>query len=147
MARRANEAGVSLIKEFETLQLKAYPDPATGGDPWTIGWGHTGDVRPGSTITQHQAEAVLDVDLDKFERGVEGLLAGASVSDNAFSALVSFAFNLGLANLKSSTLMKKVRAGDMGAAANEFSKWVYAAGKKMRGLERRRKAEAALFIS
>lgn len=158
MGRRANAAGVQLIKDFETLQLHAYPDPATHGEPYTIGWGHTGPgVTPTSVITQHQAEAVLDVDLDKFERAVEAAVK-VSVTDNQFSALVSIVFNVGpgakdirdgvlvLKSGQPSTLLRKLNAGDYAGAADQFLVWNKAAGRVLKGLTRRREAERDLFL-
>lgn len=142
MARRINHAGRDLIKKWEGLRLKAYKCPA---GVWTIGYGHTGDVKKGDVITEHQAEAILDVDLDKFERGAENLL-DVQVSDNEFAALVSFAFNLGVGALGRSTLLKLVNAGDKVGAGAQFMKWTYAAGKVVPGLVKRRAAERELFL-
>jgi lysozyme len=141
---RINAAGRDLIKKYEGVSLKAYRCPA---GVITIGWGHTGDVKPGDVITEHQAEAILDVDLDKFEKGVEKLLQGCIFNQYQFSALVSFAFNLGLEALGKSTLLAKFRAGDVKGAASEFMKWKYAAGKVLPGLVKRRAEEKALFLS
>jgi GH24 family phage-related lysozyme (muramidase) len=147
---RINEAGLTLVKVFEGLSTKAYPDPGTGGEPWTIGYGHTsaaGDpkVYPGLTITVAQAVEILKRDLGLFERAVTGAVTRPPNS-NQFSALVSFAFNVGPNNFRSSTLLKKHNAGDFAGAADEFLRWVYAGGKVMAGLERRRKAERALYL-
>lgn len=133
-----------LIKDFEGLSLIAYPDPATGGEPWTIGYGHTGDVKEGMTITEHQADAILDYDLSTFEEWVNA--HAPSLNDNQFAAVVSFTFNLGMAALARSTLLKHIHAGRLKEAANEFMKWKYAAGKVMPGLVRRRAAERELFL-
>lgn len=134
-----------MLKHFESLSLKSYPDPATGGTPWTNGWGHTGpDVKPGQVITQVKAEELLDADLQRFEFGVLALL-DRPVNQGQFDALVSFSFNVGLGNLKTSTLLRMVNAGEMGNAAAQFSRWNKGAGKVMKGLIRRRAAEAALF--
>jgi lysozyme len=141
---RTNQRGIDLIKKYEGLRLKAYLCPA---NVWTIGWGHTGDVKKGDVITEHQAEAILDVDLDKFERGVTDLLKGCIYNQNQFSALVSFAFNLGLGALSKSTLLKLFKAGDAKGAADEFTKWKYAAGKVLPGLLKRRIEERALFLA
>lgn len=142
---RANQRAIDLIKKYEGLRLKAYKCPA---GIWTIGYGHTGDVKPGDVITEHQADAILDVDLDKFERGVLTLLGVATpFTENEFSALVSFAFNLGLAALEKSTLLKKFRAGDKAGAAAEFLQWKYAAGRVLPGLVKRRVEERALFLA
>jgi len=144
MRRQINKAGLDLIKSFEGLRLTAYPDPATGGDPWTIGWGSTGDhVKRGLTITTAQAEELLRSDLRRFEDGVDELAPVAT--DNQFAALVSFAFNCGLANLKSSTLLKLHNRGMFDLAALQFGRWNKAAGKVMRGLTRRRDTEAKLY--
>lgn len=143
-----NDAGKSLIKKWETLQTKAYLCPA--GVP-TIGYGHTGeDVKLGQTITEHQADVILDLDLEKFEEGVEKLLEGTEYNQNEFSALVSFAFNLGVHALEASSLLKFYRQGHKFYAAQEFAKWVYAKTskgfEKLPGLVKRRKEEAELFL-
>lgn len=138
---KTNEAGVDLIKKAEGLRLESYLCPA---GVWTIGYGHTKDVLPASKVTEHQANAILDVDLDKFERRVAQLAPGAN--ENEFAAMVSFAFNLGEAALQRSTLLKKFLAGDKPGAAAEFMKWTYAAGKVLPGLVKRRAAERSLFL-
>jgi GH24 family phage-related lysozyme (muramidase) len=145
-----NAAGLRLVKAFEGLSTTAYPDPGTGGEPWTIGYGHTsaaGDpkVYPGLKISAADAEAILKRDLGVFERAVTKALTRTPTSDQ-YSALVSFTFNVGANNFRSSTLLKKHNAGDFAGAANEFLRWVYAGGKVLPGLERRRKAERALYL-
>lgn len=137
-------AGIALIKEFEGLGLKAYPDPASGGHPWTVGVGHTGpDVRPGLVITEADADRLLTADLATFEAGVAA--CAPITTQSQFDALVAFAFNVGLANLQSSMLLKKHRAGDYDGAAGQFAAWNKAGGKVMAGLTRRRAAEARLY--
>jgi lysozyme len=144
---RLNQRGIDLIKSFEGCRLKAYPDPATGSDPWTIGWGHTGpEVHPGLTWTQKQADDCLTNDLEHFSQGVKALI-NIDLTDNEFSAIVSLAYNIGIGNLKHSTLLKLVNAGAMSQAAKEFYKWDMANGKVMAGLVRRRISERALFNS
>ena len=142
--RKINKAGLDLVKTSEGLRLHAYPDPATGGDPWTIGYGSTGKhVYRGLVITAEQAEALLLKDLSRFEAGVAKL---APVStDNQFAALVSFAFNLGLENLKTSTLLRMHNEGDYKGAQKQFIRWNKANGKIMPGLTTRRQAEANLY--
>lgn len=143
-ARKTSPAGRNLIREFEGERLTAYPDPATGGDPWTIGVGHTGpDVTKGLVITKELSDRLLSDDLGRFEGGVNKL--ALKTTQAQFDALVSFAFNVGLGNLTSSTLLKKHNAGDYAGAQAEFAKWNKAAGKVMPGLTRRRSAEAALY--
>ena len=136
-----------LIKESEGCVLKAYPDPATGGAPWTLGWGHTGsDVTPGKVITQAEADRLLDEDVDIFERGVNRLV-NVDLTQGQFDALVCFAFNLGLGALQQSTLLKLLNAGDYEGAAKQFQRWDKAGGKVMAGLTKRRQAESELFLS
>lgn len=141
-----SEAAASLVKQFEGCELTAYPDPATGAEPWTIGYGHTGaDVHPGLTWTQAQADAALNADLARFDEGVTALIGAVPTTQNQFDALVDFAYNLGLANLGRSTLLTRHRVGDYAGAAVEFAKWNRAGGRILNGLTRRRAAEAALY--
>lgn len=138
--------GLPIVKEFEGCKLKAYPDPATGGAPWTIAWGRTKGVKKGDTCTQAQADAWLNEEYDEFEAAVIKALGGARTTDNQLGAMVCFAYNCGVANLKSSTLLRKHKAGDYAGASKEFGRWNKAAGKVMAGLTRRRAAEAALYL-
>ena len=141
-----SKACADLVKSFEGCVLKAYPDPATGGDPWTIGVGATGPgIAKGVVWTQEQADDRLMADLGRFGRGVWNAIREKETTQNRFDALVSFAFNVGLGNLLSSTLLRKHVAGDYAGAADQFSRWNKAAGKVMTGLTRRRAAEAALY--
>lgn len=140
-----NEKGIALIKEFEGCALESYKCPA---GVWTIGYGHTRNVKPKQVLTEKQAETLLKVDLAVFERGVTSALYGVRLNSNQFSALVSFAFNLGLGNLRNSTLLKKIKANPYDKSIRtEFGKWVFANGKPLEGLARRRKAEADLYFS
>ncbi len=146
-----NAAGLEIVKSFEGLMLNAYPDPGTGGEPWTIGYGHTSAAGPpqvyrGLTISRTDAEEILKRDLGKYEKAVASSVTRTSTSDQ-FSAMVSFTFNVGPGNFQSSTLLKKHNAGDFAGASEEFLKWVYAGGNVMPGLQRRRKAERALYRS
>lgn len=135
-----------LVKSFEGCVLKAYPDPGSGGDPWTIGVGATGPgIFKGVVWTQAQADDRLMADLARFGRGVWIAIAEKETTQNRFDSLVSFSFNVGLGNLLSSTLLRKHIAGDYDGAAQQFSRWNRAAGKEMKGLTRRRAAEAALY--
>lgn len=138
------QEGLDLIKRWEGFRSKPYLCPA---GVLTIGYGHTVDVLPHHQLTEHQAEVILLHDLELFISGVRDLTRDAALNDNQFSALVSFAFNVGLANLRKSTLLKHVLKGDHKAAKLEFSKWVFAAGKRLKGLELRRHAEALLYGS
>ena len=135
-----------LIKEFEGCKLEAYPDPATHGEPITIGVGHTGGVKLGDVITQEQADEYLVNDVAYSAKAVNQMVA-VSITQGEFDALCSFAFNLGIGNLKNSTLLKKLNSGDIQGAADQFLVWNKAAGKVMAGLTRRREAERALFLT
>lgn len=139
--RRIGPKGLALIKRSEGLRLKAYRCPA--GVP-TIGYGSTGPhVKMGMTITEAEAERLLREDLERFEKGVVQM--AGMMTPGQFSALVSFAFNVGLGALQKSTLLKKHLAGDYDGAAREFAKWNKAAGKVLPGLVTRRADEAALY--
>lgn len=141
----ASEEWKDLVSSFEGLRLEAYPDPGSGGVPWTIGYGHTLGVKPGDVITEEEAVRFLYMDAKRFERSVNRNVK-VPLTQYQFNALTSFAFNVGGANLKSSTLLKKLNREDYNGAANELPKWKYASGKVMNGLIRRRKAERNMFL-
>lgn len=142
---RTSREGKKLIEYFEGRKRAVYPDPATGGAPWTVGIGHTGpDVKKGDVWTDAQIDAAFTKDLQRFEQGVEKYVT-VNLDQNQFDALVAFSFNVGLGNLQSSTLLKMLNAGDYSGAAGQFQRWDKAAGKSMLGLRRRRAAEAAMF--
>lgn len=150
-SRQIGPAGLALIKRFEGCAKKrsdgrfeAYPDPGTGGDPWTIGWGATGKgVARGTVWTQAQCDQRLEQDLLRFSRDVARVLGTAPTSQNQFDALVSFHYNTGA--VAKATLTKLHKAGDFAAAKAEFGKWVHAGGRRLNGLVRRRDAEASLY--
>ena len=142
-----SEQCYDLIKRFEGCKLEAYPDPATGGDPWTIGVGHTGpEVKSGMTISQAIADAYLIKDAQHAADTVNQAVT-IPLTQGQFDALVSFVFNCGAGNFRKSTLLKKLNAGDTTSASLELLKWTKAAGKEMLGLVRRRAAEQSLFLS
>ena len=139
---------LALIKEFEGCYLEAYPDPGTGGDPWTIGWGATGPgIRPGVKWTQAQADERLAQDVDRFMAGVYHAINKAAITPSPaeLGALTSLAYNIGLGAFQKSTLLRLYNAGEKAGAAAQFLRWNKAGGKIMRGLTRRREAEKALF--
>ena len=152
ITRFTSAKGIDLIHRFESCKLHAYPDPGTGGKPWTIGWGSTTDehgrpIEPGTVWTQERADARFALDLAKFEKAVIDALAGSATTQNQFDALVSFTYNVGEGNLRSSTLLKRHKAGDYAGAKAQFALWNKAAGRVMAGLTRRRAAEAELYGS
>jgi lysozyme len=143
---KTSARGLDLIKAHEGLRLEAYPDPASGGDPWTIGYGHTAGVKPGDVITQEQADAYLREDIAWAEDAVRSGVK-VPISQAAFDAMVSLTFNIGAGAFGRSTLLKMLNAGDHAGAADQFMRWTTAAGRVMPGLEKRRAAERALFLS
>lgn len=154
VALKPSVACFNLIKSFEGYARKlpngdcaAYPDPGSGGDPWTIGYGSTGHgIAKGVVWTAQEAEARLEADVIRFAAGVASAVAGgAATAQGEFDAMVSLAYNIGLGNFKTSTVLRKHRAGDKAGAANAFTAWNKAAGHVMTGLTRRREAEAALY--
>ncbi|PHM65723.1 lysozyme [Xenorhabdus sp. KJ12.1] len=140
-----SDKGLECIKQYEGLKLKAYPDPATGGIPWTIGYGHIKGVRKGDVITEQQAEAFLHDDLQPVYTTLRRLVK-VPLSQSQFDALCSFIFNCGSGNFSGSTLLKKLNQSDYTGAAAEFSRWNKAAGKVMRGLDNRRTSERQMFL-
>lgn len=150
--------GTALVKRFEGCArlrpdglIEAYPDPGTGADPWTIGWGATGAgyggkgrIEAGTVWTQEQCDARLDEDLERFAAGVARALGDAPTTQNQFDALVSFHYNTGA--IARATLTKKHIAGDFEGAAQEFARWNKAGGRVLKGLVRRRAAEAELYM-
>lgn len=148
---QTSHEGIALIKGFEGCRLTAYPDPGTGGAPWTIGYGWTHPidgkpVKPGMTIDQETADRLLKTGLVSYENDVLKLVR-VKLTKGQFDALVSFAYNAGSRALSTSTLLKKLNAGDIKGAADEFLRWNKAGGKVLNGLTRRREAERALFLS
>ncbi|MFX2484984.1 lysozyme [Serratia marcescens] len=140
--------GIELIKRFEGLELKAYQDSV---GVWTIGYGWTQTVdgkkiAPGMRIDQATADRLLKCGVVQYEQGVNQLVK-VKITQGQFDALVSFAYNLGLRSLSTSTLLQKLNAGDKQGAADQFGRWVNAGGKRLDGLVSRRAAEREMFLS
>lgn len=142
---KLSQRGIDLIKQFEGYSSKAYPDPATGGAPWTIGYGTIKGVKPGMIITAEQAEKMLRDDVAKFESGVSSLITSPT-NQGQFDAMVSLAYNIGLGNFGKSTLLKKHNARCYTCAADQFRVWNRANGKVMNGLTKRRAAEREVYM-
>ena len=148
-----SDAGIALVKRFEGCArrrsdglVEAYPDPATGGAPWTIGWGATGPgIGQGTTWTPGQCDARLAADLERYAGEVAQAIGGAPTTQAQFDALVSFHYNTGA--IARATLTRRHRAGDHAGAAREFARGNRAGGRVLAGLTRRRAAEAALYRS
>lgn len=140
---KINEAGINLIKSFESLRLTSYLCPAK---VWTIGYGHTGkDIKKGMMITEDQANEYLKNDLVYFENIVSKSVK-VDINENQFSALVSFVFNVGEGAFLASTLLKLLNDGNYNGAAQQFLRWNKSKGKVLPGLTRRRKEEVELFL-
>lgn len=165
--KRIGAAGTALIKQFEGCAklrrdglVEAYPDPGTGGDPWTIGWGATGAddqtsdergakksgrIKPGTVWTQGQCDARLASDLERYARDVARAIGDTPTTQAQFDAMVSFHYNTGA--IGRATLTKRHNARDHSAAAAEFGRWNKAGGRVLKGLVRRRAEEAKLYAS
>lgn len=139
---RTSQKGVSLIKSFEGLRLKSYQDSV---GVWTIGYGATRGITAGMAITNEQAERMLVNDIGRFEPEIERLVKVA-LNQGQWDALMSFTYNLGAANLGSSTLLKLLNAGDYAGAAEQFPRWNKAGGQVLAGLTKRRAAERVMFL-
>lgn len=151
MARKISPTGAALIKTFEGCHkrdgnlFKPYVCP---GGVLTIGWGHTNNrgrqFGAAARWTQQECDAAFDDDMADFAQQVNRLVK-VSLKQHQFDALVSFAYNAGIGNLRSSTLLRKLNADDFAGAALEFHRWNRSNGKVLPGLVRRRAAEALLF--
>ncbi|WP_312623286.1 lysozyme [Pseudomonas juntendi] len=139
---RTSQRGLSLIKSFEGLRLQAYQDSV---GVWTIGYGATRGVKAGMKISKEQAERMLLNDVQRFEPEVQRLIT-VPLSQNQWDALMSFTYNLGPANLESSTLRRLLNAGNYASAAEQFPRWNKAGGQVLAGLVHRRAAERDLFL-
>lgn len=165
--REICQEAVDLVKKYEgipdgdptTVNIDPYLDPV---GIWTIGWGHAisyqGHFLRGEAdkpevkvlypdgITMEQATSLLHGDLIDAGRDVLSVVV-VPLNDNEYGSLASFTFNLGIGNLRSSTLLKLLNAGNRSGAADQFTRWVKAGGKTLLGLQKRREAERALFLT
>ena len=139
---RTSEQGLLLIRKFEGLKLESYKCSA---GVWTIGYGHTSNVKKSDKITKDEAENLLQNDLIYFESAICDFVK-VPLNQNQFDALVSFVFNIGVGAFSTSTMLKFINANHFPLAAGQFDRWVYAKGKKLEGLVKRRKEEKELFL-
>lgn len=153
---RISPVGIAMLHKWEGCarkrqdgRIEAYPDPGTGGKPWTIGWGTTREngrpIQPGTVWSQEKCDQVFEAQLRRYAEDVVKALgpAIANTSQEQFDALVSFHYNTGA--IGRSTLTRKHVAGDHAGAAREFRRWNRAGGRPMRGLTRRRADEERLY--
>ena len=138
---KTSAEGIALIKKFEGLELNSYQCSA---NVWTLGYGHTQGVAEGDSCSEEEAEIILVNDLKEFETYVNALV-DVELDQNQFDALVAWTFNLGPTNLRTSTLLKKLNAGEYNDVPSEIKRWNRAGGQVLDGLIRRREAEALLF--
>ena len=139
---KTSQNGIEFIKRHEGLRLKAYQCPA---GVWTIGYGSTVGVRPGDVINEAQAEALLREDIRIAEREVNR--HKLNINQNKFDALVSFTFNVGYWNFRNSTLLKRIKENpNHPDIENQFGRWIYAKGRVLPGLVKRREEEAKLYF-
>jgi|TARA_Y100000385_G_scaffold55194_1_gene52747 lysozyme len=136
-----SQEGLALIKKFEGCRLKAYRCSA---NVLTIGYGHTGGVKEDDTISQPEADELLEKDIAKFEEYVNDNVI-VELKQHQFDALVAWTFNLGPGNLRESTMLKKLNDADYASVPFEMRRWNKAGGKTLDGLIRRRQAEGLLF--
>ena len=140
---KIDATGLALLKDFEGCSLTAYPDIT--GVP-TMGYGFTVGVKMGDTMTQEQCDDRLQREIRAYEIAVWNAVAG-DVTQNEFSALVSFSWNVGIAGMQKSSVIRAHNRGDKQAAARAFGMWNKAGGKIISGLTRRRAAEAAMYLT
>ena len=138
---KTGDAGLALIKHFEGFRAKAYVCPA---GILTIGYGTTSCVRRGQIVSEAQAEALLRADVVKFEKTVKDLVRVA-LTHAQFDALVSFVYNVGPGNFRSSTLLKKINAGLLNEVPAQMMRWNRGGGRVLAGLTTRRNSEGQLF--
>jgi len=149
---RVNEATLDLIKRFEGLRLKAYLDAA---GVWTICYGHTSragppKVKPGMKLTKVECDEILQRDIEKFADQVAKAIKPEileRLNENQFGALVSFAYNVGIGNLRRSSVLRAVNEGRFSDVPRLLMRWTKAGGKRLRGLVRRRRAEGRLWLT
>lgn len=136
-----SQKGITLLKFLEGFRSTPYLCP---GGVWTIGYGHTRSVRGGMKITKPMAEELLKEDLYSMERAIARLVT-VELTQDQFDALALFVFNVGVHSLDKSSLLKRLNKGWYSQVPAQLAKWVYADGKKLNGLVRRRKAEIGLW--
>lgn len=152
---KTSQAGIDLIKRYESCRLKAYADPKTGGAPWTCGWGETRGVTQDTWWTQEEADRRLADSIREFENIVCKYVTH-EMTQGQFDAFVSIIFNVGPGNQwkdgicrlkdgRPSTLLRKFNEGDEAGAETEWMKWISPGSDVENGLKNRRMAELALF--
>lgn len=140
--KRINRSGLDLIKSFEDLSLEAYLDPV---GVWRIGYGHTKTAKSGMKITEEEAEELLREDLKEFEEFIDTVVK-VPITENQFSALVSFAYSVGIGVLRTSILLKLLNEGNIQAASDQFLRCNQSSGQKLTSPLTQRRLERNLFL-
>ena len=143
---KTSEKGIELIRKHEGFRSHAYPDPGSGGDPITIGYGSTHGVHLGMVVTEAEADAMLRRELPIYEAVVNHGVH-VEITQHEFDALVSFVYNVGSRNFLGSSVLRKLNAGDKHGAAESFLLWNKASHHVMAGLTKRRHDERSLFLA
>ena len=138
---KISQEGIALIKRFEGCELKAYQDSV---GVWTIGYGHTKEVKEGDEINQEHAEFMLTEEMPEYEGYINNMVK-VPLEQNQFDALCSWVYNLGPTNLKNSTLLTVLNQERYKEVPQEIKRWNKAGGVVLNGLIIRRQAEALLF--
>jgi lysozyme len=137
-----SKEGLSLIKKFEGCELEAYLCPA---GVWTIGYGHTKDVKEGDKINKEEADYLLQEEMIEYESYINDFVE-VPLNQNQFDALCSWVYNLGPTNLKNSTMLKVLNEEKYADVTQEIKRWNKAGGEVLDGLIKRREAEAKMFL-
>ena len=138
---KISQEGIALIKKFEGCELEAYKCPA---GVWTIGYGHTKDVKEGDRINKDEANYLLEEEMIEYEGYINDIVE-VPLEQNQFDALTSWVYNLGSSNLMSSTMLTLLNEGKYDEVPQQIKRWNKAGGKVLDGLVLRREAEALLF--
>jgi len=136
-----SEEGLALLKKFEGCELKAYQDSV---GVWTIGYGHTKEVKEGDQINKDEAEHLLAEEMPEYEGYINNYV-DVPLEQNQFDALTCWVYNLGPTNFRNSTLLTVLNQERYTDVPREIKRWNKAGGKVLKGLIRRREAEALLF--
>lgn len=143
---KISDEGLDFICDHEGFRANAYPDPATGGEPWTIGYGRAHGVKLGDTCTREQAREWLRADVGTAERCLNATVQG-HITQGQADACLSLIFNIGCGNWRKSTVLRELNAGNDLSSANGFLLWNRANGKIMAGLTNRRMDEMEVFLA
>lgn len=141
----AAAVAIAVVGGFEGLRQNAYPDPASGGWPYTVCYGHTVGVKPGDHYSIPECKALLVRDLQKYANGIEACVK-VPMPDDRFVALVSFSYNVGVGAACKSSVVRLINEGHTREGCDALMKWDKAAGIRFPGLTKRRAKERELCL-